>query len=89
MYAFLVIERPDHSPRVLGVFRNRGDAEEARALLLADEPSWVNVVSVRASQQTSNGRSARGLVAVWLVALFVDVMLLYGLYVALRALGVV
>ena len=43
---FLVIERPGHSPSVLGVFSTRKDAEEALAMLMAAKPKWSKYLSV-------------------------------------------
>jgi hypothetical protein len=89
MSAFLVIERPDHAPRVLGAFSSRGDAEEAREILAADEPQLAAFVSVRAPERSRDNdqRSARTFVGLWLVALLVlDAVLAYGLYLTVRAL---
>ena len=90
MSAYLVIERPDHSPRVLGAFSTRQGAEEARETLVADQPEWERFVSVRGqatAQRANNHRTARGFVGGWLVALLVvDVVIAYALYLAVRAL---
>jgi hypothetical protein len=89
MSAFLVIERPDHGPRVVAAFSTRRDAEEAREILVADEPQLATFVSVRAPERSRSDdqRTARTFVGGWLVALVVvDAMLAYGLYLAVRAL---
>jgi hypothetical protein len=91
MSAYLVIERPDHSPRVLGTFTTRQDAERARETLVAAQPDWATFVSVRAKatqRARDNGRRApRSFVGLWLVALLaVDVVIAYALYLAARAL---
>jgi hypothetical protein len=87
---FLVIERPDHGPRVLGTFGTRQDAEVARESLVAEEPGWESFVSIRAAKRSllDDQRSARGFVGLWLVALLlIDALLVYALYLAVRALA--
>jgi hypothetical protein len=86
---FLVIERPHHSPRVLGAFGTRQDAEEARESLVAEEPGWETFVSIRAPKRSRrhDQRSARSFVGLWLVGvLLIDAVLAYALYLAVRAL---
>ena len=90
MSVFLVIERPDHSPRVLGAFGTRQDAEEARESLVAEEPRWETFVSIRAAKRSTRDdqRNARSFVGLWLVAvLLIDALLAYALYLAVRALA--
>jgi hypothetical protein len=84
---FLVIERPDHSPRVLGTFSNRGDAEEARAVVVADEPGWERFVSIR-TPEGNPPRTRHSFVGLWVVALVlvVDTALAYGLYRGVKVL---
>ena len=89
MSSFLVIERPDHGPRVLEAFSSRHDAEEAREILLAKEPGWETFVSIRTPKPTgeSDQRGARAFLGGWLVVvLVVDAVLAYALYLAIRAL---
>jgi hypothetical protein len=87
--AFLVIERPDHSPRVLGAFGTRQDAVEAREILVKEEPEWETFVSIW-TPKPSRGhdqRHATTFIGLWLVALLVvDAVLSYGLYLSIRAL---
>jgi hypothetical protein len=45
--ADVVIERSHHGPRFLGTFGTLADAEEYRAGLLEDQPSWQDVLVVR------------------------------------------
>jgi hypothetical protein len=90
MSAFLVLERPDHSPRVLGAFSSAQDAENARETLVAAQPNWERFVSVRASQRSrgNDEYTRRSYVATWLVALVVvDVLIAYALYLAASALA--
>ena len=90
MSVFLVIERPDHSPRVLGAFGTRQDAEEARESLVAEEPGWETFVSIRAPEPSryDDHRSVRSFIGLWLVTvLLVDALLVYALYLTVRALA--
>jgi hypothetical protein len=86
MSAFLVIERPNHGPRVLGAFGSRQAAEEAREFLIAREPKWATSVSIQApwGNDEHMPRSVVGLLLVALVA--VDVVIVYALYLAAGAL---
>jgi hypothetical protein len=89
MPAFLVIERPNHNPHVLGAFSTRRDAEEAREILVADDPGWETFVSIQTPEQNgaNEQRRERSLVVPWLAALLVvDVVLAYALYLVVRAL---
>jgi hypothetical protein len=88
MSAFLVIERPDHSPRVLGAFDSRRDAERARRAMVAEAPRWGPFVSIRTSRRdvADDQRSPWTFVSGWLVVLIVvDVVVIYALYLAARA----
>ena len=46
MAAHLVIERPQHAPRLLGTFKTRADAEVARGELIERNPAWESFLWV-------------------------------------------
>ena len=46
MASYLILERPGHGPRLLGVFTTTDDAELQKAELVIDKPSWAAFLSI-------------------------------------------
>jgi hypothetical protein len=46
MSIYLILERPDHGPRLLGIFSTTEDAEFQKAELATEKPSWAQFLSI-------------------------------------------
>ena len=47
MAAYLILERPEHGPRLLGIFSTHEDAELQKAEIVTDKPSWDPFLSIQ------------------------------------------